>query len=216
MVKTKEKTAKTGSPRAKSLWQFAILILVIVIVNVASDIIYERFDLTTEKRYTLSQTTRDLVSTLDEPIYVQVFLDGEFPQEYRRLKNATRDMLNEFEHIAKGNVEYRFDDLLTDKPIKEKNDILNQLSKKGLMITEPEIGQDEATAERFIIPAALVTYKGKEYPLNLLKRELGRSLEQDINGSIELLEYEIANVVRKCVVNQDIRIGFTRGHGETG
>ena len=102
-----------------------------------------------------------------------------------------------------------FEDLLTDKPIKEKDDILKQLSSKGVQITRPEIGQDQATSEKFIIPGGLVNYKGKEYPLNLLKREFGQPLEEDINGSIELLEYEIGNVIRKCVVDREIKIAFT-------
>ncbi len=214
MVKATDNITKRPSERTKSLWKLTILIAVILVINVASDLIFKRFDLTKEKRYTLSEATINLVDQLEEPIYIQVFLDGEFPKEYRRLKNATRDLLNEFQHISKGKLEYRFDDLLTDKPIQEKNDILTQLTNKGLQITEPEIGQDEATSEKFIIPGALVSYNGKEYPLNLLKRELGQSLENDINGSIELLEYEIGNIIRKCVVNREIKIGFTQGHGE--
>lgn len=212
MVKSKKN--KANHEQQKSLWKFLVTVVVILIVNVASDLVYQRFDLTKEKRYTLSNATKELVNKLDEPVYVQVFLDGEFPQEYRRLKNATRDMLNEFQHVSQGKFEYRFDDLLTDKPIQEKNDILKQLTSKGLQITRPEIGQDEATSEKYIIPAALISYKGKEYPLNLLKREFGQPLEQDINGSIELLEYEIGNVIRKCVVAKEIKVGFTQGHGE--
>ena len=213
MVKAKTSTS-APSVKQKHLWQFLILVASIAVINVASDSFYKRFDLTKEKRYTLSETTHDLVSKLDEPLYIQIFLDGEFPQEYRRLKNATEDLLNEYQHISKGQIIYRFEDLLTDKPIKEKDNILKQLSEKGVQITRPEIGQDKATSEKFIIPAGLVNYKGKEYPLNLLKREFGQPLEQDINGSIELLEYEIGNVIRKCVVDREIKIAFTRGHGE--
>lgn len=209
-----KKNGKRVSERTKSLWQFAILVLGVFVLNVAGDLFYKRFDLTKEKRYTLSDASRELVGQLEEPVYVQIFLDGEFPQEYRRLKNATRDMLNEFQHVSRGKFEYRFDDLLTDRPIKEKDDILQQLSGKGVTITRPEVGQDEATSEKFIIPGGLVSYHGKEYPINLLKREFGQSLDQDINESIELLEYEIGNILRKCVAHKTIRIGFTRGHGE--
>ena len=191
-----------------------ILVAGIIILNVGSDLVYKRFDLTKEKRFTLSQASHDLVNQLDEPLYIEVFLDGEFPQEYRRLKNATRDLLNEYEHISKGNIVFRFNDVLTGKTIKDKDNILKQFAEQGLQITRPEIGQDEATSEKFIIPAALVNYKGKRYPLNLLKREFGQPLEEDINGSIELLEYEIGNVIRKCVVDREIKIGFTTGHNE--
>ncbi|MCO4819172.1 MAG: gliding motility-associated ABC transporter substrate-binding protein GldG [Bacteroidetes bacterium] len=213
MVDSKKPSGQFGV-KQKHMWQFLILVATIIVVNVGSDSLYKRFDLTKEKRYTLSQTTHDLVDKLDEPLYIQIFLDGEFPQEYRRLRNATQDLLNEYQHISNGQLIYRFEDLLTDKPIKEKDDILKQLSTKGVQITRPEIGQDQATSEKFIIPAGLVNYKGKEYPLNLLKREFGQPLEEDINGSIELLEYEIGNVIRKCVVDREIKIAFTQGHGE--
>lgn len=215
MVKEKKNTdVKTLNVRQKSIWQFLILVAGIAILNIGSDIVYKRFDLTKEKRFTLSQASHDLVDQLDETLYIEIFLDGEFPQEYRRLKNATRDLLNEYEHISKGNIVFRFNDVLGGKTIKEKDNILKQFAEQGLQITRPEVGQDEATAEKFIIPAGLVNYKGKRYPLNLLKREFGQPLEEDINGSIELLEYEIGNVIRKCVIDREIKIAFTTGHNE--
>ena len=214
MVKEKKKISGATQARSRSLLQFVTLVVAVIVVNVASDLFYQRFDLTKEKRYTLSEATHDLVDRLDETLYVEVFLEGEFPTEYRRLKNATRDMLNEYQHISRGNIVYKFTDVLGDKEVREKENILQQFSGKGLQITRPEVGMDETTSERYIIPAALVKYKGKEYPLNLLKREFGRSLDDDINASIELLEYEIGNVIRKCIARKKIRIAFTEGHSE--
>ena len=214
MVKEKKKISGATQARSRSLLQFVTLVVAVIVVNVASDLFYQRFDLTKEKRYTLSEATHGLVDRLDETLYVEVFLEGEFPTEYRRLKNATRDMLNEYQHISRGNIVYKFTDVLGDKEVKEKENILQQFSGKGLQITRPEVGMDETTSERYIIPAALVKYKGKEYPLNLLKREFGRSLDDDINASIELLEYEIGNVIRKCIARKKIRIAFTEGHSE--
>jgi len=214
MVKEKKKISGATQARSRSLLQFVTLVVAVIVVNVASDLFYQRFDLTKEKRYTLSEATHGLVDRLDETLYVEVFLEGEFPTEYRRLKNATRDMLNEYQHMSRGNIVYKFTDVLGDKEVKEKENILQQFSGKGLQITRPEVGMDETTSERYIIPAALVKYKGKEYPLNLLKREFGRSLDDDINASIELLEYEIGNVIRKCIARKKIRIAFTEGHNE--
>jgi len=214
MVKEKKKISGATQARSRSLLQFVTLVVAVIVVNVASDLFYQRFDLTKEKRYTLSEATHGLVDRLDETLYVEVFLEGEFPTEYRRLKNATRDMLNEYQHISRGNIVYKFTDVLGDKEVREKENILQQFSGKGLQITRPEVGMDETTSERYIIPAALVKYKGKEYPLNLLKREFGRSLDDDINASIELLEYEIGNVIRKCIARKKIRIAFTEGHNE--
>jgi gliding motility-associatede transport system auxiliary component len=212
-TETKNKVT-SNSFRGKSVMSLAILLLSVVVVNLASDMWHKRIDLTKEGRYTLSGATVDLTQKLEDVVYIQIFLDGEFPSEYRRLKNATRDMLNEFRHAADGNIEYRFEDLLTDKTTEEKENILQQLSKKGLQITQPEIDEDEAATAKYIIPAGLVIYKNREYPLNLLKREFGQPLEQEINGSIELLEYEIGNIIRKCVTEKEVKIAFAEGHSE--
>jgi len=213
--KKPKKAVDVGSAfKRKSLMSLLTLLLALLVLNLAGDIWYKRFDLTTEKRYTLSEATVELTQQLDDVVYIEIFLDGEFPSEYRRLKNATRDMLNEFKHVSGGNVIYRFEDLLTDKTTEEKEDILRQLSAKGLQITQPEIDEDEVPTERYIIPAGRVTYRDVEYPLNLLKREFGKPLDVEINGSIELLEYEIGNIIRKCVSEKVINIAFTEGHAE--
>lgn len=200
--------------RQKAVMQLATILLGIVVLNIAGEIWYKRFDLTKEKRYTLSDATVDLTQQLDDVVYIQVFLDGEFPSEYRRLRNAARDMLNEFRHVSGDRIEYRFEDVLTDRTLEEKDNILRQLSSKGLQITQAEVDEDEVAGEKYIIPAALVIYKNTEYPLNLLKREFGKPLEEEINGSIELMEYEIGNIIRKCVSEKQVKIAFTDGHGE--
>ncbi|MCB9245534.1 MAG: gliding motility-associated ABC transporter substrate-binding protein GldG [Flavobacteriales bacterium] len=196
------------------LFQLIVLLLIVVGANMLSELIYGRFDLTREKKFTLSETSRELAISLEDPIYFHVFLEGDFPSEYRRLKRATRDMLNEFRRVGGKNIEFKFEDVLSGKEIAEKEDVLRQLSGKGLQITQPELEADELAEEKYIIPGALVFYKGEEYTLNLLKREFGKPLEEEINGSIELLEYEIANVLRKCAAGKQVKIGFTDGHGE--
>jgi ABC-2 type transport system permease protein len=210
----KSKTDQHPASRKSQLTQLAILLLVVFGMNVMSNMIYRRIDLTKEKRYTLSQPSKELAEQLDEVVYFQVFLEGDFPSDYRRLKNATKDMLNEFRLASGGNIEFLFEDVLSDRTVEEKDDVLRQLAGKGLPITQAELEADDAITEKFIIPGALVNYKDKEYPLNLLKRDFGKALEDEINGSIELLEYEIANVLRKCVVNKEIKIAFTEGHQE--
>ena len=62
------------------------------------------------------------------------------------------------------------------------------------------------------MPAGLVYYQNREYPINLLKNEFGKSLEMNINNSIELLEYEIGNVIRKCVQEKKLKLAFLEGH----
>ncbi|PCJ66068.1 MAG: gliding motility-associated ABC transporter substrate-binding protein GldG [Bacteroidetes bacterium] len=210
MVKLNKKRTKRNGVIKKAI----IVFFAIIFLNVLADKFYQRLDLTKEKRYTLSESTKRLIDKVDDDIYITIFLDGDLPLEYKRLKSATRDMLNEFKLASSGNISFDFDDVLSDKEIKEKESILKDIYKRGLRIERPETRPDEAPSEKFIIPAGVVYYKGKEYPLNLMKRQFGKPLEEEINGSIELLEYEIGNVIRKGVVGQELKLAFTVGHGE--
>ena len=97
---------------------------------------------------------------------------------------------------------------LTGKDIKEKESILKEVFQKGLQIEQPELRPDEAPTEKYILPSGIVFYKGKEYPINLLKRQFGKSLEVEINSSIELLEYEIGTAIRKGLSGKSIKVSF--------
>lgn len=199
----------------KAVIKKALLFIIAILgVNVLSSQFYQRIDLTKEKRYTLSESTKSLLSKLDDNAYINIFLEGELPLEYKRLQSATRDMLNEFKYASGGKVRFEFEDVLEDKELKEKEAVLKELYTKGLRIERPETKPDEAPTEKFIIPAGVVFYKGKEYPLNLLKREFGKPLEEEINGSVELLEYEIGTAIRKGLAGKELKLAFTAGHGE--
>lgn len=191
-----------------------LFIAAAILLNVLSSQFYQRIDLTKEKRYTLSQSTLSLLDKLDEDAYINIFLDGELPLEYKRLQSATRDMLNEFKYASGGKIRFEFEDVLEDKELKEKEAVLKELYTKGLRIERPETKPDEAPTEKYIIPAGVVFYKGKEYPLNLLKREFGKPLEEEINSSVELLEYEIGTALRKGLAGKELKLAFTAGHGE--
>jgi ABC-2 type transport system permease protein len=208
--------SKATKKKSQLLGKGLIVFLGIILINVLADSFYKRFDLTKEKRFTLSNSTKNLLAKLDDEVYCTIYLDGDLPLDYKRLKSSTRDMLNEFNLASSGLINYEFEDILAEKETKDKEKILQDLYRKGLRIERPEVKPDEAPTDKYIIPAGVVFYKGQEYPLNLMKREFGSPLEEEINGSIELLEYEIGNVLRKGVVGKELRIAFTDGHGELG
>ena len=194
--------------------KFLLFIAALVVVNLLADVSYFRLDLTKEKRFTLANSTKKLLGKMDDVAFVTIYLDGEFPADYKRLREATRDMLNEFRMVAGTNIEFEFEDVLADKEIKEKEEILKQLAAKGIEISRPEIKADEAPSDKYIIPGGVIFYKDHEYPINLLKKKFGNTIEQDINASIELLEYELGNVIRKCVAGKEVQLAFINGHGE--
>ena len=188
--------------------------LVLVVFNFMANEFYFRLDLTKEKRYTLSPSSVGLLNKLDDDLYVTIFLDGDLPIEYKQLQSATRDILNEYRLASDGKIKFDFEDILADKDIKEKEAILKDIFQKVLQIEQPDVRPDEAPTQKYILPSGIVFYKGKEYPINLLKRQFGKSLEVEINNSIELLEYEIGTAIRKGLSGKSIKVAFSSGHGE--
>ena len=188
--------------------------LIICVFNFIANEFYFRIDLTKEKRFTLSTSSKNLLKKLDDDLYITVFLDGDLPIEYKQLQSATRDILNEYRLASDGRIKFDFEDILAGKDIKEKESILKEVFQKGLQIEQPELRPDEAPTEKYILPSGIVFYKGKEYPINLLKRQFGKSLEVEINSSIELLEYEIGTAIRKGLSGKSIKLAFSAGHGE--
>ncbi len=188
--------------------------LVLVVFNFMANEFYFRLDLTKEKRYTLSPSSVGLLNKLDDDLYVTIFLNGDLPIEYKQLQSATRDILNEYRLASDGKIKFDFEDILADKNIKEKEAILKDIFQKGLQIEQPDVRPDEAPTQKYILPSGIVFYKGKEYPINLLKRQFGKSLEVEINNSIELLEYEIGTAIRKGLSGKSIKVALSSGHGE--
>lgn len=194
--------------------KIGVFIVLMLLLNFIGSQYYFRLDLTKEKRYTLSSSTLNLLSKLDDDVYVTIFLEGDLPIEYKQLQSSTKDILNEFKMASGGKLKFQFEDILADKEIKEKEAILKEMFQKGLQIERPELKPDEAPTEKYILPTGIVFYKGKEYPINLLKREFGKDIELEINSSIELLEYEIGTTIRKGIAGKEMKLAFTDGHGE--
>ncbi len=202
--------------RQQSLIELVLLMAVIVIVNVLAGQYYKKFDLTEEKRFTLSETSKQLAQKVDDRMYFKVYLEGDnLSSRFKRLRTATIDILREFRDLSGNKIDFEFENVFKDKTDKEKAEIIKQLSQKGVMyFNDVEIGAEQQK-RNLILPAAEVSYgANKEYVVNLLSTDFGRAEETSINKSIEGLEYEIANVIRKCLNKTPKKIAFLFGHGE--
>ena len=194
--------------------QLTLGLLIILSINIIGNFAFLRFDLTAEKRYTLSQPTKVLLQNLDDLVYFRVYLKGEFPSGFKRLERSTKEMLDEFRAYSKGNIEYEFINPSENSNKKERNEGYNELVKQGLQPTSLELSEQGGSAQKIIFPGAILTYQERELPLQLLKSQIGAHPEVMINNSIEGLEYELCSVIRKLTVNFKPKIGFIEGHGE--
>ncbi|MBL4715346.1 MAG: gliding motility-associated ABC transporter substrate-binding protein GldG [Bacteroidia bacterium] len=189
-------------------------ILIILLVNVISNKISTRFDLTKENRFTLSDASKNLISELDDIVYVKVFLEGDLPSGFKRLRNSIEETLNEYRDISNGNLEYEFINPSESTDKKVRNSIFNQLVEKGIQPTNLHYKNEGGTSQKIIFPGALVYYKGKELPVQFLKSKMGENSETMLNNSVETVEFELANALRKLAKTFRPKIAFTSGHGE--
>ena len=210
---TKDMTANRKNIRRNSFVQLAIGLAIIIVINILGSFAFYRLDLTADKRYTLSPTTRKMLKELDGVVYFKVYLEGEFPAGFKRLRNETREMLNQFRAYSK-NIQFEFIDPTKGKDKTQLEAMYNQLAQSGLNATDLQVKEEAGTTRKLIFPGAVVTYQGKEMPLDLLLTQVGRPPSEVLNNSVQALEFGLTNVIRKLSVTQKPKIAFIEGHGE--
>ncbi len=198
----------------QSYLQLIIAIVIIILLNAILSNYFFRIDLTKEKRYTLAEPSKKLAAKVKEGILVKVYLEGDFPAGFKRLQKATKEMLDEFKIYSNNNLQYEFIDPLTNTTAKQSNEILQELSDLGLQATNIQLKKEDGFSQKIIVPGAVLYYGDRKIPINLLKSQFGQAPEAVINTSIEQLEYEIANALRKVTQTEVKRLAFLKGNGE--
>ena len=200
--------------KKQSLLQLILLVSILVLLNVLSRFVFSRVDMTQEKRFTLSSSSKQLSKDLKDIIFFKIYLDGDLPPGFNRLKNSLKELLDEFRVYSGDNIEYEFIDPSASSDEKEKMQLYKQLAGKGLIPTNLEQKDQAGQSQKIIFPGAIVTYRSKEYPLQILKSKMGSSPEQMLNNSIENLEYEISSMLRRITVERGLSVGFLQGQKE--
>jgi len=204
---------KKLNKKRRDLINLMLTVLIIILLNFISSFFFKRFDLTEEKRYTISEQTRDMLKKLDDAVYFKIYLDGKLNADNNHLRNAAREMLDEFRAYSP-NIEYEFINPSANPDKKQREALYKQLVEKGINPKNQETGMENGVSEQIVFPGAVVSYHGKELTVQLMKDQKGLSAEQQINGSIEALEYELSNVIRKLRVQVKPKIAFIEGQHE--
>ncbi|MEI6122681.1 MAG: gliding motility-associated ABC transporter substrate-binding protein GldG [Bacteroidota bacterium] len=199
--------------KKNNLIQLGLSLIIIFLVNIASYYLFTRFDLTSEKRYTLSKSTKNYLKKVDDVIYFKVYLEGDFPAGFKRLRMETKEMLDEF-RAYNDNIQYRFINPSEGSDKKKVHSTQEQLIQKGLQPTNLQVKSADGNSQQIIFPCALVSYKDKEFPVQLLMNQIGIPSNDVLNHSIQNLEYNLINVVRKLIVREKPRIAFVEGQNE--
>lgn len=199
--------------KKNQLISFGITLTIIIVVNIIASFVYTRFDLTSEKRYTLSDTSKEILRNLDDYVYFRVYLEGEFPAGFKKLRKETKEMLDEFRAYGKF-VDYEFINPSESNDAAERNETYKLLYQSGLNPTELAIKTNAGAQQLVIWPCALVSYQEKEKPLDLLDTGVGESSSQALNNSAQNLEYKLISAIKELSQEKKSNIAFIEGHGE--
>ena len=208
---------KRKSLKKNQIVSFVITVVIVVVLNVIGSFVFTRFDLTSEKRYTLSPTTKDILNDLDDYVYFKVYLEGDFPAGFKKLRRETKEMLDEFRAYTKY-IDYEFINPTESGNEAEIMETYKQLYQAGLNPTNLNVRNSDGSSKQMVIwPCALVSYRNNtEIAIDLLENQVGQSDEEALNASMQNLEFRLIDAVQKVTRLQKPNIAFIEGHGELG
>jgi ABC-2 type transport system permease protein len=196
---------------------FFVTVAIVILVNVIGSYVFTRLDLTSEKRYTLSPTTKEILNGLDDYVYFKVYLEGDFPAGFKKLRRETKEMLDEFRAYSKY-IDYEFINPTESNDAVEIREVGTQLYMAGLNPTNVSVRNSDGSSQELVIwPGALVSYRNNtEIAIDLLENQIGQSSEDALNASMQNLEFRLIDAVKKVTRLTKPNIAFIEGHGELG
>lgn len=211
-------SGRRNSPVNKLGWVGVLAVL--LILNLGASRLHYRLDLTHEKRYTLSAPTKELLRHLDDDIQVDFFLQGDLKAGFRKLSKSTQELLQEFNEYADGRVRISVTDPLAGLDDSTKMHTLDSIQRMGIQpktqVAQSKKGDEQS--QRLVIPGALIHYKNKVYPVDLLTGvqvgQQGQPEEQLYTNAETLLEYKFGSAIDRITRKQVPTVGYVVGNGE--
>lgn len=193
----------------KHIVSIAVLILGLFLLNLLGSYFYKRFDLTQDKRFTLSTEAKEIIDPINSPVIVDVFLKGEFPSEFRRLQSETNQLLEEFS-AYNSNIKFKF-----INPTDENSEQFQpKFEKFGLTPAQVSVSEKGKQSTELVYPWALAHHNGKSVKIPLLKNQLGATSEERVNSSLQNLQYAFADGFKKLSTEKSKKVAVLKGNGE--
>jgi ABC-2 type transport system permease protein len=194
------------------LWLSLIFIFIIYLASLT----HFRLDLTKEKRFSLSSSTKKVLKELDEPVRIDVYLTGDLSAGFKKLSVASEELLNEFKEYGKGNIQYKF--IRPGEGLRDslRYEVYDSLVKMGVKTFNNEVTakEGEEKTERLIFPAAMVMYGDRKIPVDLISGKSGMDEESSLNYSEALLEFKFADAIDKLTRKKLPVVAYAAGNGE--
>ncbi|MCW3123551.1 MAG: ABC-type uncharacterized transport system involved in gliding motility auxiliary component [Flavipsychrobacter sp.] len=208
------KTTKKDQRQKQATLRLIIMAAILLCVNVLASYLHTGIDLTHEKRFTLTPTTKRILGNMRETAVFEVYLKGKFPAGLQRLQEAVRERLNSFKDIAGSKIVIKFTDPFEGKTPEEQKLIAHDLGQKGIRVLQMENqDEDEYTSKPFF-PYALVQYNSKEAVVMLLEDPPGKSAAEKISSAEAMLEYKFTNAINQLGRRERPRIAYMTGNGQ--
>lgn len=188
-----------------------LVIAILLLVNAIGNTFFYRFDLTKDKRYTLSPTSLGIIKQIKEPLAIKIYMQGDLPPEFKRLQQETRQLLEEFQ-AYNSDIAFEFVDPLEDE--EHSTDNVKELYMKGLTPVNITVDDKGKQSQAMVFPWAIAVYNNKEVTIPLLKNIMGASTTDKVIGSIQHLEYSIADALNKITKEKQKTVAIIKGNGE--
>ncbi|MFK5880238.1 MAG: gliding motility-associated ABC transporter substrate-binding protein GldG [Flavobacteriaceae bacterium] len=190
--------------KKSNISKISILIFGFILLNFISSKLYQRFDLTEDQRYTLSEPAKNILENLNTPITINVYLEGEFPTEFKRLQIETQQLLEELQSENK-NIRFRF-----INPLGNEETLINQ----GLEPSQLSVQQNGVVSEIVIFPWATIKKGNKIERVSLLKDTNAQTQEAQLENAIQNLEYAFVDAIHKINADKNKSIAVLKGNNE--
>ncbi len=200
------------SSRKENFKKVVVTILFLIGLNIVSHFVFKRFDLTADKRYTLSKTSLQIVSDVKEPLYVDVFLEGDFPGEFKKLQTETQQLLEEFKSENQ-NIIFQFVNPLADEEA-DKEKTFNSFVERGLTPVNVTVNDKGQQTQEVVFPWAIATCGDRSVKVPLLKNMMGASTAEKVVSSVQHLEYAFANAFNTVSNAKQKKVAILKGNGE--
>jgi len=194
-----------------TLYQIAFLVLFLLVINIVSSNYYQRFDLTADKRYTLSEHTLELLENIEEPLFIDVFLEGNFPSDIKRLQQETKQLLEEFK-AYNSNIHFQFINPLAEEG--DKNALIEAFYEKGMTPINLTVEDKGKQSQEIVFPWAIAYGGKKDTKIPLLKNMMGASTEEKVISSVQHLEYAFANAIATITSEKSKKVVVLKGNGQ--
>ena len=189
---------------SKKLKHSIYLFITLIVLNIVSQDFYNRIDLTTDNRYTLAKVTKDIVANIDKQLIVKVYLEGDFPSEFKRLQIETRQFLEEL------NAKNSFIKIQFLRPDNQRE----RLIKAGMIPSQLTVKEDGKLSNAIIFPWAEIVYKKKTNIVSLLPNAAAQSQEDQLETAVENLEFSFSNAIYKLQEEKQKKVAVLSGNKE--